>query len=198
MRTLLLFIAVFVIGLGLAFYVVRAPQAAAGWVVTSPDTAEIVAAVAGTDSIIAVADECNWPPALQQKPHVGSFGQVNLEKLAELHPSLVLTAAPRKTPHQRLLPSAIAPRASRCVAPTTCWPPCAAWRISPADRPAPPSWQTALRRLCRRAGSRHTGRARLCGGVGGFWTVSGRSLLGEVVRLAVDATSTRTPTGNMP
>ncbi|MCD4827872.1 MAG: ABC transporter substrate-binding protein [Candidatus Cloacimonetes bacterium] len=80
--------------LGLTFFLVKRPEADGGLVITSPEMAEIVALVAGVEPIAAVVAECDWPPAMRELPRVGSFGNVELQAVAALRPSLVFTASP--------------------------------------------------------------------------------------------------------
>ena len=62
------------------------------YVVTSPEIAEIIAAIEGTKNIVGITTECNYPPVLQKIEKVGTFGKVNIEKIIELNPSLVFTS----------------------------------------------------------------------------------------------------------
>jgi len=123
---------------------------------------------------------------LQQKPHVGSFGQVNLEKLAELHPSLVLTAAPAQDAlTQRLL--TLGYRAESLSLRSADDLLAAVRRVGELTgrqaRAAVVADSLSAAFAAARAAGTLAGRVYVEVSAG-FWTVSGRSLLGEVVRLA--------------
>ncbi|MBN1326849.1 MAG: ABC transporter substrate-binding protein [Candidatus Cloacimonetes bacterium] len=62
------------------------------YIVTSPEIAEIIAAVAGTENIVGVTTECNYPPELQAITKVGTFGNVSIEKILKMNPTLVFTS----------------------------------------------------------------------------------------------------------
>ncbi|MCD4650930.1 MAG: helical backbone metal receptor [Candidatus Cloacimonetes bacterium] len=66
-------------------------QAKHGVVITSPEAAEMYVAIAGVKNILAVTDECNFPPELKQKPSIGKFGTVSFERIINLQPELVIT-----------------------------------------------------------------------------------------------------------
>ena len=62
------------------------------YVVTSPEIAEIVALLGAGDRIVGVSSECDYPDYLQELPEVGTFGQIDFEKVLALDPSLVFTS----------------------------------------------------------------------------------------------------------
>ncbi len=62
------------------------------FVITSPEVAEIIADIQGLDNIVGVTIECDYPPELQNKPKVGTFGKVDIEKVIELEPTIIFTA----------------------------------------------------------------------------------------------------------
>ncbi len=59
----------------------------------APSLTEIVFALGRGDWLVGVTDFCNYPPAARSKPRVGGPINPNLERIAELRPSLVLTTA---------------------------------------------------------------------------------------------------------
>ncbi len=67
---------------------------AQGYVVTSPEAAEILAAIGVEDKIVAVTSECDYPPSLQDKPTVGSFSQISIEKVIAWNPKIVFATVP--------------------------------------------------------------------------------------------------------
>jgi cobalamin transport system substrate-binding protein len=62
------------------------------YVITSPELAELVAAIKGTDNIVGVTTECNYPEQLKTVPRVGTFGKIDIEKVLEMEPTLVFLA----------------------------------------------------------------------------------------------------------
>lgn len=64
-----------------------------GFVIISPELAELFVLVDGPDRIIGVAQECDYPATLKTKSIVGNFGAISLEKIAELQPEYVLTSS---------------------------------------------------------------------------------------------------------
>lgn len=67
----------------------------------SPATTELLFALQAESSVVAVTDDCNYPPAAKQKPSVGRFGNILLEKIAKARPDLIVTTADM---HSRLVP----------------------------------------------------------------------------------------------
>ncbi|MBN2828736.1 MAG: ABC transporter substrate-binding protein [Candidatus Cloacimonetes bacterium] len=65
---------------------------AKGYVVISPEIAEIIAALGASDDIIAVTAECTYPEELQEKTSVGKFGEIKLEDIINLNPAIVFTS----------------------------------------------------------------------------------------------------------
>ncbi len=61
-------------------------------VALSPEVAEIIAALGGTDQLVGVTQECDFPPELGQIRKVGNFGAVNKEAILALRPDLVFTS----------------------------------------------------------------------------------------------------------
>ncbi|MCB5259689.1 MAG: helical backbone metal receptor [Candidatus Cloacimonetes bacterium] len=62
------------------------------YVVLSPETAEIIAALGAVDEIIGVSKECSYPPALKSKEIVGDFGAIDKEKVLNLSPQIVFSS----------------------------------------------------------------------------------------------------------
>lgn len=62
------------------------------YVVLSPEVAEIISALDGTEHIVGITKQCNYPTALADKPLVGDFGVLNKEKIISLNPSIVFTS----------------------------------------------------------------------------------------------------------
>lgn len=80
---------------------VTAPQRI---VTLSPALGELAAEILGEDlsRIVGVSDRTDYPPALQDKPSVGSFAAFNLEKIIALKPDLIL-ATMDGNPRDRVL-----------------------------------------------------------------------------------------------
>ncbi len=68
-------------------------QAEARYVVLSPELAEIIAVIEGTNNIVGVTEECAWPAELQAKARVGKFGALDREKIIALQPTLVFASS---------------------------------------------------------------------------------------------------------
>jgi len=64
-----------------------------GFVIISPEIAEIFSQIADQKLILGVAEECNYPESLKSKPKVGNFGQINLESIIKLNPKYVLCSS---------------------------------------------------------------------------------------------------------
>ena len=63
------------------------------FVVLSPEIAEILSFLGVQDKIVGVTAECDYPAELQSKIIVGNFGQVSLEKIIGLNPTIVFTTS---------------------------------------------------------------------------------------------------------
>jgi len=63
------------------------------YIVLSPEIAEILASLGVADKIVGVTAECDYPAELQTKPKVGNFGQVSLEAIVALRPSMVFASS---------------------------------------------------------------------------------------------------------
>lgn len=59
------------------------------YIITSPEVAEIIALIEGTQNIVGIITECDFPPELKEIPKVGTFGKVDFEKIIELEPTIV-------------------------------------------------------------------------------------------------------------
>lgn len=57
---------------------------------TTPSITEVVYALGAGDRVVAVTDYCHYPPEAAKKPHIGSYMQPNIEKIASLRPDLVI------------------------------------------------------------------------------------------------------------
>jgi len=58
----------------------------------APANTEIIYALGLQDKLIGVTEFCNYPPAAKDKPKVGGFSTVDIEKAVALKPELVLAA----------------------------------------------------------------------------------------------------------
>ncbi len=63
------------------------------YVVLSPEIAEIIAVIEGTDNIVGITEECNFPSEYAGKVVVGKFGAVNKERIISLKPSIVFVSS---------------------------------------------------------------------------------------------------------
>ncbi|MCX7854908.1 MAG: ABC transporter substrate-binding protein [Anaerolineae bacterium] len=59
----------------------------------SPANTEILFALGLGDRVAGVTEFCNYPPEATEKPKVGGFSDVSMEKLLEVQPDLVLVAS---------------------------------------------------------------------------------------------------------
>ncbi|WP_048180277.1 ABC transporter substrate-binding protein [Methanoculleus sediminis] len=62
----------------------------------APSNTEILYALGLEDRIVAVTERCDYPPATADKPRVGGFSTVNIEKVIAAEPDLIF-AAPANT-----------------------------------------------------------------------------------------------------
>ncbi|KAF5088445.1 Vitamin B12-binding protein [anaerobic digester metagenome] len=62
----------------------------------APSNTEILYALGLDDRIVAVTERCDYPPATADKPKVGGFSTVNIEKVIAMEPDLIF-AAPANT-----------------------------------------------------------------------------------------------------
>ncbi|MFC2056772.1 ABC transporter substrate-binding protein [Chloroflexota bacterium] len=58
----------------------------------SPSNTEIVYALELQEKLVAVTEYCHYPEAAQQKPKIGGFSNVDIEKVVAMEPDLVLAA----------------------------------------------------------------------------------------------------------
>jgi iron complex transport system substrate-binding protein len=63
------------------------------YVVLSPEIAEIIALLEGTDNVVGVTKECTYPAIYETKTNVGMFGTINKELLISLKPSIVFATS---------------------------------------------------------------------------------------------------------
>ncbi len=64
-----------------------------GYVVLSPEVAEILCDLGAQDDIVAVTQECDFPPALAEKPKVGNFSAIDKEAIIALNPAIIFASA---------------------------------------------------------------------------------------------------------
>ncbi|RLC51872.1 MAG: cobalamin-binding protein, partial [Candidatus Cloacimonadota bacterium] len=62
------------------------------YIVTSPEVAEILAALGAIENIVGITQECNYPIELNNIEKVGNFGKVDFEKIIDLNPNIVFTS----------------------------------------------------------------------------------------------------------
>jgi iron complex transport system substrate-binding protein len=62
------------------------------YIVTSPELAEILHELGAADAIVGLTTECTWPVDFESVPKVGTFGQIDAEKVIALHPTHVFTS----------------------------------------------------------------------------------------------------------
>jgi len=72
---------------------VTIPAGAQRIISLSPANTEILYALGLGDRVVGVTEFCNYPPEATEKPKVGGFSDVSMEKLVELQPDLVLAAS---------------------------------------------------------------------------------------------------------
>lgn len=58
----------------------------------APSNSEILYALGVGDQIVAVTEQCDYPPAVKKKPKVGGFARVDDELLKQFKPNLVFTS----------------------------------------------------------------------------------------------------------
>lgn len=64
-----------------------------GYVVLSPEVAEILYSLGIKEEIIGVTAECNFPDFLSAKPQVGSFSAIDKEAIIALNPAIIFSSA---------------------------------------------------------------------------------------------------------
>ena len=62
------------------------------YIITSPEVAEIVCMLDGSQNIVGVTSECNYPVELKDIEKIGNFGKVDFERIIELEPTIVFTS----------------------------------------------------------------------------------------------------------
>lgn len=68
------------------------PNTAKRYIITSPEVAEIVCMLDGSQNIVGITSECNYPVELKDIEKIGNFGKVNFERIIELEPTIVFTS----------------------------------------------------------------------------------------------------------
>jgi iron complex transport system substrate-binding protein len=58
----------------------------------APSNTEILYALGLEDKLVGVTEYCNYPEAAKQKPTIGGFSTVDIEKVIEIEPDLILAA----------------------------------------------------------------------------------------------------------
>ncbi|MFO7966019.1 MAG: cobalamin-binding protein [Archaeoglobaceae archaeon] len=58
----------------------------------SPSNTEILYALGLNDSVVAVTYYCNYPPGAEEKPKIGGYTTVDVEKVISMNPDLVIAA----------------------------------------------------------------------------------------------------------
>lgn len=66
---------------------------AEGIIVTSPEVAEIIAALGGIDQIIARTEYCDFPSEMLEIESIGDFSTIDIERVIVLRPRIIFTAA---------------------------------------------------------------------------------------------------------
>jgi iron complex transport system substrate-binding protein len=56
----------------------------------TPGNTEIMYALGASDMLVGVTEYCDYPPEARQKPRVGGFSAVEIDRITELQPDLVL------------------------------------------------------------------------------------------------------------
>src|SRR5579883_79210 len=56
----------------------------------SPNLTEILYGIGAFDRVAGISDYCTWPPEVRNLPTLGGWVNPNLEKIAALHPDLVV------------------------------------------------------------------------------------------------------------
>ncbi len=69
---------------------VKIDQPAVRIISLAPSNTEIVYALGLEDRLVGVTDYCDYPPAAKNKPKIGGFSTVDMEKVVALQPDLVL------------------------------------------------------------------------------------------------------------
>jgi iron complex transport system substrate-binding protein len=58
----------------------------------APSNTEILFAIGAGDRVVGVTDYCNYPPEAMEKPKVGGYSTIDIEKVIALNPDLVVAA----------------------------------------------------------------------------------------------------------
>ncbi len=62
------------------------------YIITSPEIAEIIYLLEGSDNIVGITVECDYPEQLKPIFKVGNFGNINYEKIISSNPTIVFTS----------------------------------------------------------------------------------------------------------
>jgi iron complex transport system substrate-binding protein len=63
------------------------------YVVLSPEIAEIIAVIEGTDNVVGITEECTYPASYAGKKVVGKFGTLDRESIIALKPDIVFASS---------------------------------------------------------------------------------------------------------
>ncbi len=66
---------------------------AKGIIVTSPEVSEIIAELGGLNLLVGRTKFCDYPPQMMEIESVGDFSSINFERVIELKPKMIFTAA---------------------------------------------------------------------------------------------------------
>ncbi len=64
-----------------------------GFVVLSPEVAEMICALGAESEICGITEECNYPQSLSSKKIVGNFSAINREAIMALNPAMVFCSS---------------------------------------------------------------------------------------------------------
>ena len=70
---------------------------------TAPSITEIIYAIGADDMLVGVSSYCNYPPDVKNKEVVGTFSDINIEKIIVLKPDIVFTTGIEQLPIKRKL-----------------------------------------------------------------------------------------------
>jgi len=91
--TIMLLILIISLGLLLSGCENNNDKTSQGVIVTSPEVAEIIAELGGIDKIIARTEYCDYPQKMLDIESVGDFSSIDIERVIELKPQIIFTAA---------------------------------------------------------------------------------------------------------
>jgi iron complex transport system substrate-binding protein len=83
----------FIDGLGRTVNIEEMPETI---ISLAPSNTEILYALGLEDKVVGVTEYCDYPEAAQDKPKIGGFSTVDIEKVIEIQPDLILAANKHK------------------------------------------------------------------------------------------------------